>query len=89
MMDEKPHKAIKQINKQRQREYLPPVEPDRSYKRQFTKTKMSWPMYLLLKKQYAVLLVVIAAIAALFVAVIWVVWNFVIPGFAKLMEVLF
>jgi hypothetical protein len=89
MIKDRPERIIKNINKQREREYIPPVDPDMSYRRQFSRTKMSWPMYLLLKKQYSVLAVVIALILILFVGLAVLIWYILIPGIIKVLGVLF
>ena len=47
MSIEKPSKTFKRIKKQRQEEFLPPVDPTQPYKRNFEKTRMSWPVALL------------------------------------------
>lgn len=52
---ERPSKAFKRVRKQREDEFIPPGQPDRSYQRRFTKTKMSWPLALWYAKRLDVL----------------------------------
>ena len=46
-MVEKPSKIIKRLEKRRDKEFLPPHDPERPYKRRFQRTHMSWPVALL------------------------------------------
>jgi hypothetical protein len=82
-------KIIKSINQQRKREYVPPIEPDHSYTRQFNRTRMSWPMFLLMNKKYNVLFIAISLIVITLILAAAALWYFIIPWVIKGLEVLF
>lgn len=80
---------IKRVQKQRDKEYVPPFEPNRPYKRTFKKTRMSWPLRLLYDKKYDVFITIVLLFALAIIGFAFLLWHVVFPMLAKLMEVLF
>lgn len=64
----KASKAFKRVSRQRNKEYVPPVNPETSYKRQFHKTEMGTFWTLIYNKRYDALLMLILTYALIAVA---------------------
>lgn len=75
-MTERPSKTLRKISKQRQREFVPGQEPNKSYTRQFRKTRMSWPIALIYMKRKDVLAFVIIILTILAIGGIYMLYQF-------------
>ena len=89
MIKENHNKIMKRVIKQRDREFVPPYDPTTTYKRTFDRTKMSWPLALLWKGRYDILVFVSIVIILLMIALGLFVYYIIIPALKYILEVLF
>lgn len=77
MMVEKPSKTFKRVIKQREKDFYPPFKPDKPFKRQYRKIKLSWPMSLIYNKRTDVLIVVLLVLGVLLVVAFFILYHIV------------
>jgi len=89
MMQEKPKKVFRRVQRQRDKEFIPMHDPSIPYKRTFDKTRMSWPLALIMKGRTDILVFVTVLICLGLVGLGLFFYYIVIPALKYIVGVLF